>query len=84
MIIKKMQSKEVLILRNEIPFLKFNFDDFPNFGIWTKVGAPFICLEPWVGYSDTFENSGNIFEKEGIQKLDPSLIKKYSFSITIL
>ena len=84
MIIKKMQSKEISILKDDIPILKFKFNDFPNFGIWTKVGAPFICLEPWVGYSDTFETSGNIFEKEGIQILEANSEKKYTFSITIL
>jgi hypothetical protein len=25
------------------------------------------CIEPWFGYSDTNENSGNLFEKEGIK-----------------
>lgn len=84
MIIKQMNSKSISILKDEIPFLKFDFKDFPNFGIWTKVGAPFICLEPWVGYSDTFESSGNIFEKEGIQILEPNSEEKYSFTITIL
>lgn len=84
MIIKQMQSKEIKILENGIPFLKFSFADFPNFGIWTKIGAAFVCLEPWVGYSDTFESSGQIFEKEGIQILEPNTEKKYSFSISIL
>lgn len=84
MIIKQMNSKSISILKKEVPFLKFDFKDFPNFGIWTKIDAPFICLEPWVGYSDTFENSGILFEKEGIQTLEPKSEKKYSFSITII
>ena len=51
-----------------------NFEDFPSLGIWTKMNAPFICIEPWFGYSDTNENSGNLFEKEGIQILDSNKI----------
>ena len=84
LIIKEMQSKSITILKGNIPILKFDFVDFPNFGIWTKVGAPFICLEPWVGYSDTTENSGNIIEKEGIKLLERNSEKKYTFSISIL
>ncbi|MGV9002854.1 aldose 1-epimerase family protein [Flavobacterium sp.] len=84
LIIKQMMSKEISILKNDVPFLKFKFDDFPNFGIWTKVGAPFVCLEPWVGYADTFESSGQILEKEGIQLLKTNSKKKYSYSMTIL
>lgn len=84
LIMKEMQSKSITILKGNIPILKFDFADFPNFGIWTKVGAPFICLEPWVGYSDTTENSGNLIEKEGIQLLERNSEKKYTFSISIL
>jgi galactose mutarotase-like enzyme len=84
MIIKKMQSKEIKIVENDVPFLKFSFADFPNFGIWTKTGAAFICLEPWIGYADTFESSGEIFEKEGIQILESHAHTDYSFSITLL
>ena len=79
-----METKQISILKNDKPFLKFEFDDFPNFGIWTKVGAPFICLEPWVGYADTFETSENILEKESIQLLEPNFNKKYKYHITIL
>lgn len=84
LIIKQMHSKEIELLENNIPFLKFSFADFPNFGIWTKDRAPFICLEPWVGFSDTSESTGNFFEKEGIQVLESKSKKEYSFSITIL
>jgi galactose mutarotase-like enzyme len=64
--------------------LNFTFIDFPNFGIWTKINAPFICLEPWVGYSDVLNTTGNILEKEGIQILESNSSKEFNFSITIL
>ena len=72
------------ILKNEKPLLKVNFEDFPSLGIWTKMNAPFICIEPWFGYSDTNENFGNLFEKEGIQILDSNKIFNSKFSIEIL
>lgn len=31
------------------PALKFSFDNLPNLALWQKVGAPFICIEPWHG-----------------------------------
>ena len=64
LIFKTMKSKSIEILENQKPLLRFKFNDFPNFGIWTKVNAPFICLEPWLGYSDTFKANGNLFDKE--------------------
>ena len=84
LIFKKLKSKQIQILENTIPILNFKFNDFPNFGIWTKQNAPFICLEPWVGYSDVLNTTGNIIEKEGIQLLAGNSSRSYSFSIEIL
>jgi galactose mutarotase-like enzyme len=64
--------------------LKVRFDDFPNLGIWTKMDAPFICIEPWFGYSDTTESNGNLFEKEGIIVLKTGDTFQAKFSIEIL
>ncbi|MCF6128683.1 aldose 1-epimerase family protein [Flavobacterium sp. AS60] len=84
LIFKKLKSKQIQILESNIPILNFKFNDFPHFGIWTKVNAPFICLEPWVGYSDILNTTGNILEKEAIQILESNSSKEYSFSIEIL
>ncbi|KIA84061.1 aldose 1-epimerase family protein [Flavobacterium sp. AED] len=84
LIFKTLESKSITILENKKPFLKVNFEDFPSLGIWTKMNAPFLCIEPWFGYSDTGENSGNIFEKEGIQILNENETFNSEFNIEIL
>ena len=84
LILKTLQSNSLIILENENPILRIHFEGFPSLGIWTKKNAPFICIEPWFGYSDTYESSGNLFEKEGIQILESSAIFNSKFSIAIL
>lgn len=84
LIFKKLQSKAITILENNSPLLRVQFNDFPNLGIWTKTNAPFLCIEPWLGYSDTVHSSGNILEKEGNQLLEAKKSLKYNFSIEIL
>jgi galactose mutarotase-like enzyme len=84
LVFKKMVSKQIQLLENHKPILNFKFNDFLNFGIWTKVGAPFVCLEPWLGYADTVNANGNILEKEGIQLLQSNTNKELCFSIEIL
>ena len=84
LIFKKLQSKNITILENKNPLLRVQFDNFPNLGIWTKNNAPFLCIEPWIGYSDTIHSSGTILEKEGIQLLEAKKSLRYSFSIKIL
>ena len=84
LIFKELQSKAITILENKTPLLRVQFNDFPNLGIWTKSNAPFLCIEPWLGYSDTVHSSGNILEKEGIQLLEAKKSLEYNFSIEIL
>ena len=84
LIFKTLQSDSLTILENENPILRVHFKDFPSLGIWTKMNAPFLCIEPWFGYSDTNENSGNLLEKEGILILESNETFYSKFSIEIL
>lgn len=84
LIFKQLNSNCITIEENGIPIVHFKFKDFPNFGIWTKDKAPFICLEPWLGYSDTLNTKGNIIEKEGIQLVNTKETFDCSFGIVIV
>ena len=84
LIFKTLESKSLTLLQNSKPYVKVDFEDFPSLGIWTKPQAPFICIEPWLGYSDTSENSGNLFEKEGVLVLEANQNFNSKFSISIL
>lgn len=84
LVFKTLESNSLTILENSKPYIKVDFEDFPSLGIWTKNQAPFVCIEPWFGYSDTAENSGDLFEKEGILILDAKQTFNSKFSIQIL
>ena len=84
LIFKTLKSNSLTIIEKENPILKVRFEDFPNLGIWTKVGAPFICIEPWFGYSDTTKSNRHLFEKEGIIVLKTDTTFQAKFSIEIL
>jgi galactose mutarotase-like enzyme len=84
LIFKSLQSRAITIIENNKPLLKVAFDDFKNLGIWTKVGAPFVCIEPWLGYSDTVHATGNLFEKEGIQVVAAQERFECGFSVEVL
>ncbi|MGG3467063.1 aldose 1-epimerase family protein [Neobacillus pocheonensis] len=52
------------------------FENFPFVGIWSKymdkdgMMAPFVCIEPWYGLADTYNTTGNLKEKFGVNKLE--------------
>ena len=55
--------------------------DFQYWGFWSKPGAPFFCIEPWAGLADSVDSNGNLFEKEGIQIIEPNQTVSFSYSI---
>ena len=84
LIFKELQSKKVTIMENDKAMLKVNFADFKSLGLWTKVGAGFICIEPWLGYSDGTEASGNLEEKESIQFVKAKGSYECQFTIELI
>jgi galactose mutarotase-like enzyme len=47
------------------------FPGFDHAALWTRSGAPFLCLEAWTGYSDPDGFAGDLFEKPSIRVLEP-------------
>ena len=43
----------------------------PIVGIWSKPGAPFICIEPWYGRCDRVNYNGDFAEREYTQHVAP-------------
>ncbi len=69
-VIKNMQSNTITLGCNNHPHgIKFNFDNFPFFGIWAAKEADFVCLEPWCGIADSVNTSQQLTDKEGIINL---------------
>lgn len=63
--------------------LNFTFSNFPYFGIWAAKDAPFVCLEPWCGIADSENTSGELKEKEGINKIEPSAFLKEYWQVEV-
>jgi galactose mutarotase-like enzyme len=83
-VFKGMQSTWLFLRSRKSDYrLKFSCEGFPYFGIWSKPGAPFLCLEPWCGLADSKGFEGEFKDKEGIQALEAGMIFSRSFSIEI-
>lgn len=84
LIFKSLKSRSVTIIKNGAEYIKVSYADFPHLGIWTVNKAPFLCIEPWQGYSDSPDTRGNLIEKEGIIMLDAGKTYTAGFTIDIL
>ena len=46
--------------------LEFEFTGFPYLALWSKKGAPFVCIEPWYNTADKIDSNSQFKEKENI------------------
>ncbi len=70
-ILDAIKSRSVSYGAASGPRLQINFPDAPYLGIWTKPGAPFICIEPWHGVADPAGFTGDFTAKPGVFHLAP-------------
>lgn len=84
LVFKTIQSKKVTIIENNTSLLSVSYNDFQSLGIWTVQKAPFICIEPWIGFADNWNSSGDLFQKEGTRVLKPESEFKAQFSIELI
>lgn len=84
LVFKTLKSKKVsLVNESEGKLVTLNYYDFPNLGIWAKPMAPYVCIEPWLGYADSINSNNKLEEKEGIISLDAKDNFNCSYSIEV-
>lgn len=84
LIFKKIKSRKVTLKnRGGGKAIVVDFKDFPHLGIWAKPNAPFVCIEPWLGYADAWDSDQLIENKEGMIRLQPKqdFFAEYGISI---
>lgn len=81
-IMKNLKSNKVILQNHETnqKILEFDFTGFPYLALWSKKGAPFVCIEPWQNTSDRIDSTQIYKDKENIIELpqDKEFECKYS------
>lgn len=72
-----------LALPDGTPYVVISCEGFPNFGIWSKPGAPYVCLEPWCGRTDNTGFQGELAQKPGIITLESGQIFEKTYEIIV-
>jgi len=81
LVFRDINSRCIGLKRNGKLLLSVETGGAPHLGIWAKPGAPFVCIEPWLGTSDFINSNGDFAAKPDLQKLAPQ--QKYSHGIAI-
>lgn len=84
LIFKDITSKKITVRsKNHQQSLSVSFPDFKDLGIWAKPGAPFVCIEPWLGHSDFAGKITEFKNKEGIKQVKYGHVFEAEFVISL-
>lgn len=84
LVIKNVPFEEVyLVHEKKGKLMSMQCKDWTAIGFWTKIGAPFFCIEPWWGWADHLNSSGILHEKPGILTLKSNEARMHQYSITL-
>ncbi len=76
-------TKAGITLPDGTPYVEVSCEGFPNFGIWSAIGAPFVCLEPWMGRCDNTGYDKELSQKPNINTLKPKEVFDRSYVISV-
>lgn len=85
LIFKNLNSRKATLKSDAHAFgVEVSFADFNYLGIWAKPNASFVCIEPWLGISDSVNTTKDFTQKEGIQCLKAGDRQKLTYSIRLV
>lgn len=82
-ILDSLQSRAVTYGADAGPRLTLRFPDTPYLGLWSKPGAPFVCIEPWHGMADREGFSGDFSRKPGVFRVPPGAQREFRMQVIL-
>jgi galactose mutarotase-like enzyme len=83
MILDTLNSRSLRYGAADGPLVEVRFPDAQYLGLWTKPGAPFICIEPWQGITDPAGFAEDFTRKPGVFTVEPGATHSLNMGITL-
>ena len=84
LVFRDISAETIRLCRFGQPVLSIDTNGAPHLGIWSKPGAAFVCIEPWLGTSDFTDSDGNFENKTDLQSLQPNQTFNHSIRIRLV
>jgi galactose mutarotase-like enzyme len=65
------------------PSIEVSWQGFRELGIWSKTGAPFLCIEPWHGFASPSNFDGAFIDKPGLMQIAPAATRILKYRIGV-
>lgn len=66
-----LNSRSLAFRQSDGAAIAMDFPGFPHAALWSKPGAPFLCLEAWTGHGDPVDFQGELSQKPSMRALEP-------------
>ncbi len=83
-IFDQLRSRHVIYGADEGPRIRVEFPDAAYLALWSKPGAPFVCIEPWHGVTDPVGFTGDFRTKPGVFTVLPGAVFSTTMALTWL
>ena len=84
LVFKDLKSRRVSLRSTKHSHsISVEYPQFNYLGVWAKSGAPFVCLEPWIGCADTEGQVVGFSEKEAVRSLEKGHVFEADYTIRI-
>lgn len=61
-----------------------NWTNLPNFAVWQKQGAPYLCLEPWHGMAARYGAGDSMLERSSTTLLPPNETARFELRASFI
>jgi galactose mutarotase-like enzyme len=83
-IFDQVRSRSVTYGAPDGPRIRVSYPDAPYLGVWSKPGAPFVCIEPWHGSADPEGFAGDFTAKPGVFTVAPGGVQSVEMTLSLL
>lgn len=83
LVFRNINSSQITLQRGDKTLLSVDTGGAPHLGLWAKPGAPFVCIEPWLGTSDFTDASGAFESKPDLISLAPRQSYRHAIRINV-
>jgi galactose mutarotase-like enzyme len=80
-ILDRPASTSVRYVADLGPSIEVSWQGFRELGIWSKPGAPFLCIEPWHGFASPSDFDGEFTDKPGVMQIAPAATRRLTYRI---
>ena len=82
-ILDRPVSTSVRYAADRGPSIEVFWQGFRELGIWSKPGAPFLCIEPWHGFASPSGFDGEFTDKPGLMQIAPATTRMLKYRIRV-